>query len=558
MKKCIIILLFVLTQLVLTACGGNRGHEYEPDDNNYNIAYSYNENYTTPENLPAEASPQPTVQPTQTPEAAEQALRQQQLEYLQAARADLPERSITVLTQTRYSLVLQQAADALNEAWAWQDKPYNFRLNLRTYNWDRREAAQTRLEALMMAGDGPDIFILGQIPIFTWAEKGLLADIWPLIDADPTVSRDDFYVNILEAFENDGGLWAFPAYFGFEYAGISTNLPAHMIESFRARETISVSELMQIHVDLVNNYPDQFGHMSLSAGARLGMASETLVHQMDSFIDFENRVSNLTDESFVAFLDLLSRSLTIPHSRYAGVGVAGTFELMNRGFSRGFAQDYTFRILDSHLCPANAFLPLEEDNFFTHFIPVTDDFGRLRIRYTNPYMVSGTTALLSFSEAGDSALSWEFTRHLLDAIVNPSGAARFHPYWDDSLLNIGAHTISTPIIRSYFEHTADRAIRQVLTIVDRELQNPQSMHGYAMTNPFLDIVFSPEGRERAVENTISQLSVLNEMSVTHPPFFSEGLVYDLTAGLEQLMEGTISPQAAAQQMQDLVAAWLIE
>jgi len=66
----------------------------------------------------------------------------------------------------------------------------------------------TVLQTEIMAGNVPDIIELGDLPYSQLASKGILADLYPLIDADAELSREDFFPNVFSALEVGGGLYA--------------------------------------------------------------------------------------------------------------------------------------------------------------------------------------------------------------------------------------------------------------------------------------------------------------------------------------------------------------
>ena len=63
-----------------------------------------------------------------------------------------------------------------------------------------------KLRTEIMAGNMPDILDLSGMPVRQLAAKGLLADLYPLLDADTELSREDLFPNVLAALENDGKL----------------------------------------------------------------------------------------------------------------------------------------------------------------------------------------------------------------------------------------------------------------------------------------------------------------------------------------------------------------
>lgn len=63
-----------------------------------------------------------------------------------------------------------------------------------------------KLRTEIMAGNMPDILDLSGMPVRQLAAKGLLTDLYPLLDADTELSREDLFPNVLAALENDGKL----------------------------------------------------------------------------------------------------------------------------------------------------------------------------------------------------------------------------------------------------------------------------------------------------------------------------------------------------------------
>lgn len=70
-------------------------------------------------------------------------------------------------------------------------------------DWD---AAASKLNTEIMSGNVPDIYSLNGLNYTQLASKGFLEDLYPYIDADPELDRDDFFPNIFGAMEVDGKL----------------------------------------------------------------------------------------------------------------------------------------------------------------------------------------------------------------------------------------------------------------------------------------------------------------------------------------------------------------
>ena len=68
-------------------------------------------------------------------------------------------------------------------------------------------AGITRLSTEIITGNAPDIINMSNLPINQYVEKGVLLDLYELIDADPELNRTDFVEAALRVAEINGGLY---------------------------------------------------------------------------------------------------------------------------------------------------------------------------------------------------------------------------------------------------------------------------------------------------------------------------------------------------------------
>lgn len=68
------------------------------------------------------------------------------------------------------------------------------------------DAGLTKLNTEIMAGNIPDILDISSVNYVQLASKGLIEDLYPYIDADEELNREDFFENVLAAMEVDGKL----------------------------------------------------------------------------------------------------------------------------------------------------------------------------------------------------------------------------------------------------------------------------------------------------------------------------------------------------------------
>lgn len=91
-----------------------------------------------------------------------------------------------------------------------------YKITVRDYSqYNTSESDAAGLEQLgldIAAGEVPDIFHLQGIPVSHYAALGLLEDLYPYIDSDPELDREDLIPSFLSAMEMDGKLYALSPY----------------------------------------------------------------------------------------------------------------------------------------------------------------------------------------------------------------------------------------------------------------------------------------------------------------------------------------------------------
>ena len=152
---------------------------------------------------------------------------------------------------------------------------------------------QTQLESLelaILAGDRPDLLDTMGASIEIFGTKGLLRALYPMIDADPTVSREDLVPSVCRALESESGalyqLW--PAFSLWSCAEPKTFVGD--MERWTLEDMYRICEENPA-LTLRGNYGDQ----------RV-LLDHTLPGVVDRFSDFETGELNFESPDFVSFL----------------------------------------------------------------------------------------------------------------------------------------------------------------------------------------------------------------------------------------------------------------
>ncbi|MCL2286448.1 MAG: hypothetical protein FWC32_08810 [Firmicutes bacterium] len=447
-----------------------------------------------------------------------------------------------------------------------------FRLEVTHFSVWEHESALLRLQTQMMAGQIYDIMILEGQPFYAMIENGFLADFYQMIDNDPNLNRDDFFTQALKPFEFRGGLYAMPLNFGFEYVGINTSLPPSIINRFSQYSAISLTQMHEIYLDLVNEYP-QYSHLEFGPYFEL---SRILKFEMSSHIDMDSRTSRLTDGEFALFLEKLAEARRINSANFSLDPSGHTNFLMHRPIHLEImAGQFVFTNHRHRMDPLIALLEYE-DPIFSHFVPLTDNMGRLKIDHIpwgnlsfndggrhdpNSMNNSSTIGTVIVSARANLDIAWEMVKHLMSFV----GTADDTPGMRRGHMDF---CLSVPIKRSLFDIHYDRVMETQLaipwyfggnfgntalqtTVGGLFITTDPSVVAYGVSTAILTSAALTQ-----LDNMKERILGYTEMQMITPLFYLPPAVYE--APIQQFMLGLIRAQAAAQEIHNRVRLWLIE
>lgn len=153
----------------------------------------------------------------------------------------------------------------------------------------------TKLNNDIVAGKMPDILLVdSSMPIDSYVSKGLLADMNPLLDADPELNRDDYLENIFEAFSVDGKMY-------------------RLVTSFNVSTVIGKTALvgdrdgwnMQEFEELMASLPKET--KSFSYMTRESMIYTGIMMTKNEYMDKETGKCSFDSEGFVDFLKFVAQ-----------------------------------------------------------------------------------------------------------------------------------------------------------------------------------------------------------------------------------------------------------
>ncbi len=80
---------------------------------------------------------------------------------------------------------------------------FPFEQNVSDEEWD---SAVLNLNTRIISGDMPDILDMSNLPVQVYHNKGLLEDLYPYMENDPGIHREDYFENVFTAISLDGKL----------------------------------------------------------------------------------------------------------------------------------------------------------------------------------------------------------------------------------------------------------------------------------------------------------------------------------------------------------------
>ena len=207
----------------------------------------------------------------------------------------LPKKQILTVAQLEYNPDYQLT----NRMVRFNRTHDNVRLEYQDYAQYNTEndysAGITKFNTEVMAGNLPDIIPTGQIAYRQIASKGLLEDLYPYLDKDPDLKREDFFPNLLSALEVNGGLYQIVSGFSVETlcgaASIVGDTPGWTYDDFNA-----ALEKMPEGCTPLEPYV-----------TRDQVLSSLLYADMDNFVDWTSGKVNFESDNFKQLLQFVKQ-----------------------------------------------------------------------------------------------------------------------------------------------------------------------------------------------------------------------------------------------------------
>lgn len=154
----------------------------------------------------------------------------------------------------------------------------------------------TQMNNDILAGNIPDILVVNNsIDIDSYASKGLFADLYPLMDADESINKEDYLTNILELGEYEGELVQLIPKFAATTMAIKT-------KHVNGLTTWTFDDAEKMMADMPEGTllfaPDM---------TRMALLNQCMTMAFDQFYDSKSGECHFDSPEFVSFLELMKQ-----------------------------------------------------------------------------------------------------------------------------------------------------------------------------------------------------------------------------------------------------------
>ena len=152
-------------------------------------------------------------------------------------------------------------------------------------------AALQKLTTEILSGSAPDILCTDSLPVEQYIAKDILIDLWPLIDSDPELSREDLMTNFFDALSVGGKLYQVTDTFTIQTAVFNSDIAA-------GRSSWTLEELLEAR-DSLQPGASIFGQYDTSSYILQSM----IQFDMDQYMDWKTGTCSFDSQEFIDILN---------------------------------------------------------------------------------------------------------------------------------------------------------------------------------------------------------------------------------------------------------------
>lgn len=165
---------------------------------------------------------------------------------------------------------------------------------LKDYSEEGFKLATEQMNADIASGNCPDLIDLSGGNMKKYAAKGLLEDLYPYMEADPEINKEDYLENVVKAYETDGKLYSLPPRF-YIYTAMAKQSVVGDKKSITLDEIIELTKSLPEGTDLY-----EYANKEL-------ILRNNIMMNMESYVDWNTGECKFTDEEFMKALEFANQ-----------------------------------------------------------------------------------------------------------------------------------------------------------------------------------------------------------------------------------------------------------
>ena len=306
---------------------------------------------------------------------------------------------------------------------------------------DNKATYMYRIAIDLLSGTASDLIDLSGLDINHKAQSGLLVNIYDFMDNDPDFDKSDYYTNIFEAMEYEGGLYAMPLSFNYDMVYISKPLAESIGLDYENYKYISYTEMIDIYEKVKKTHPspDEFYLMP-------GVGKESFFkYESVDFFDIETGDANFDSEEFIQHLKLTKKLNTVYHP-----------DTQEWDFTRVGVRNEDFLIKDFMFAKFTT-SDIDMKNMMVEFENTISPIPFISSKGKAPFSNLLSTYAIS-NNSKNKELAWEFLKYCASAKELPTFETQEDEY-QYSFMFWGNVPINIENFYTYFRHGFDSEVK---------------------------------------------------------------------------------------------------
>ena len=341
---------------------------------------------------------------------------------------------------------------------------------------DNKVTYMYRMAMDLLSGTASDLIDLSGLDINHKAQSGLLANIYDFMDKDSDFDKTDYYTNIFEAMEYEGGLYAMPLSFQYDMVYISKPLAESIELNYEDLKNINYTEMIDIYEEAkrAHSSPDKFYLMP-------GVTKSSFFdYESVDFYHIETGKANFESEEFLQHLQVTKNLNTV----YDPENKEWDFTRLGVGNEEFLIEDFMFaKFTTSDIDMVKMMMMFENT-----IDPIPFSSSRGKAPFSN---LLSTYAISNNSE--NKELAWEFLKYCVSAREVPEFEGEEEEY-QYSFMFMGNIPINIENFYTRFRYSFDSEIKDYL---DADIRA-----NWKFTNE--------EEKEKILQETLDQIHEWNQ------------------------------------------------